>query len=248
MKKILSYLSTSFICFTLLQAAAFARAGGGGGSSGGGGGRRVHFFLGDLFSGSASTPEIMLSILAIIIELVFVGSIITSAVIIFISLKRKRAKSKILLEKLGKSDPIWNPETLDRHVRNSFYKIQKAWSDDNLSSVRHLLSDRVYDDFSSQLEKNRKGNVRNELSKIKIIKAYPVSVYDRIGEENDCVRYYIKASMLDIDVDVITRQVLSEIRKPTKFAEYWCFRKKDGGWVLDEITSEYDFKKSILTN
>ena len=246
MKKILSYLSAILICFATLQTVAFARAGGGGGSSGGGGGRRIHFFIGNLFSGAASTPEILLSILAIIIEFAIIGSLIASTVIVFISLKRSRAKSKILLEKLGKSDPLWNPKTLDKHVRDSFFKIQKAWSDDNIQSVRHLLSDKLYADFSLQLERNRKGNVRNELSKIKIIKAYPVSVHDRIGEDNDCIRYFIKASMIDLTVDVTTRQVLSEIKKPMKFVEYWCFRKKDGSWVLDEISSEQEFKKSIL--
>lgn len=247
MKRAIAFILILLVLSSLLCPFAYARAGGGGGGfSGGGGGffrsfRRIARMRDTLTNNYGTVGYILyLVICAVFLFIMGIAGFLTT-----LAFRRAQIKSKILLSKLGKKDPVWNPKKLDRHIKLSFYKIQKAWSDDKLSAVRHLLSDSLYEDFSQKLELNRKGNVINKLSKINLKKAYPISVQDRIGEDNDCVWYYIKASMVDLTYEVSTMQLLSDIKTPIPFVEYWRFCKKDGGWVLDRIMQQYEFEKSF---
>ena len=244
MKKIISIITSVLVFFTVFQTYAFARAGGGGGSGGGGGGgffrfgrhSRVNIF--ERIGTADSVMEFALCIVVLILETAAILLAVYLSIVVFLKLKSLRFKSRILLEKLSKTDPVWNPKNFDKHVRYSLYKIQQAWSDDNIFSVRELMSDTLYEDFSKKLELNRKDNIQNRLSEIKLINAYPISVQDRIGDDNDCIWYYIKASMVDINVDKTTMRTLSGSKTPVVFVEYWRFCKKDGSWVFDKIASK----------
>ena len=249
MKKIITKITSIIIFFATLESVVFARAGGGGGgfSGGGGGGRLFHRHLYRHVYDASGNQGLagFAAAVCLLFEIGVLGVAVVSTVLFVIKLKRSKRNSKLLLSKLEKEDPIWNAKALDNHVRNSFYKIQKAWSDDKIHLVKHLLSDTLYADFQKKLELNRKDNVQNVLSKIQLLDAYPMSVQDRIGEENDCVWYYIEAKMLDLTIDLSTRRVLSDIRTPQKFVEYWRFCKKDKSWVLDRISQQQEFESLI---
>lgn len=246
MKKVFSFTTVILCLFTLLQTSAFARAGGGGGGISGGG--RLFRRFNDFFRNFGPEQSLDNSVYVVYLVLVFLCILVFSifAIILCVALVRARIKSKILLTRLGKNDPLWNPKTVDLHIKQSFYDIQKAWSDERIHTVKHLLSETLYQDFLHKLERNRKENTKNVLSKIKLKKAYPVSVQDRIGEDNDCIWYCIKARMLDLTYEASTMQLLSEVKKPTSFTEYWRFCKKDGTWVLDRIYQELEYKSLIV--
>ena len=245
MKRIFAFILILLVLSTLLCPFAYARAGGGGGGGIGGGGRLFRSFRRMRISLTNNYGTFGYFIYLLIYVLFILVACLVSF-LSFVAFKRSQIKSKLLLKKLGKNDPLWNPKKLDRHIKLSFYKIQRAWSDEKLSSVKQLLSDSLYEEFSQKLERNRKENVVNKLSNINLKKAYPISVQDRIGEENDCIWYYIKASMVDLTYEVSTMRLLSEVKTPTTFVEYWRFCKRDGRWVLDRIMQQDEFEESFI--
>lgn len=250
MKRIILILLVVVLLMSMLCPFAFARAGGGGGGGSAGIGGRGGFIIRSFERTRNFLSNNFGDRLGIFIYFLFLTVFVLMACVffsvIFISIQYTRFKSKMVLSRLGKKDPVWNAEKLSKHIKHSFYEIQKAWSDQKLGTVRHLLSDSLYADFAQKLEQNKEQNIVNKLSKIKIKKIHPVSVQDRIGEQNDCVWYYIKARMLDLTYEVSTMQLLSERKKPESFVEYWRFCKKDGYWVLDCIMQQREFKRSFL--
>lgn len=251
MKRIISITLILLIILSLFCPVALARAGGGGGGGGGGGaffGRR-YFHFSHFKNSIQGLPMPVQGFAIFLYYFAVLFSVVASiwiAVTIAISIKRAHIKSKILLKKLGKNDPVWDPKTLDKYVCRSFFIIQNAWSEQKLHVIKPLLSESLYKEFEQTLEQNKRDHTKNVLSKIKLKKAFPVSVQDRIGDDNDYIWYHIYASMVDLTYDTDTNRLLSETKKPTSFVEYWRFKKQGDKWVLDRICQQGEFEKFIL--
>ena len=93
-------------------------------------------------------------------------------------------------------------------VRNRKGEYQKLFEDASKSGFVRVRVDGIMYDLMEKipLEKNKKHNIE-------------ISVQDRIGEDNDCVWYYIKASMVDLTYEASTMQLLSDI----KTEKYWIY-------------------------
>jgi predicted lipid-binding transport protein (Tim44 family) len=122
-----------------------------------------------------------------------------------------------------------------------FFKIQGAWTRRDLSGVRNLLTQEMFDIFEKDLDGLRARKQVNRLENIAVRQVEIVEAGQERGEEYVTVRLY--ANLLDYTVDEKTGQVVSgDSREPVKFVEYWTFTRNVGqkNWALAGITQERD--------
>ncbi len=251
MKRIIAIVLVLVLLMCTLTPFAFARAGSGGG--GGGGFGRIHRFsrrldIFKLLDNPLPYGAYYLVLLAYL--LLYFGVIIAFplfAIKTIVKRTKKIKRNKELLLLLGKNDSSFNPQQLQRHVENTYFEIQKAWSDNQIFRVKHLMDDSLYEEFLELLKQNERMGKRNVLSKIKLLRAEPLQVFDHSDDSRDHIWYYIKGKMVDKTVYVDSQSTDSELKNifcsdknPSRFVEYWKFIKKDDNWVLAKIAQKYE--------
>ncbi len=120
---------------------------------------------------------------------------------------------------------------------DAFFKIQGAWANRDMSSVRDLLTDQMYRTIEGDAEKLRAEKRFNKLDNIAVRSTDIVEAWQESGSDFITVRFY--ANLLDYTTDEATGQVVSGSRTdPVKFEEYWTFTRPVGPhlWQLSAIT------------
>ena len=139
------------------------------------------------------------------------------------------------MKKIKKSDRAWKYKNVSKNVEESFFAIQNAWTNMDLSTASKYMSDELLDSFNTKLSWMEYKKQRNVLKKIKLLRALPVAVYDDSDDTRDYIWFYIKGKMVDYTIDTDTHMVLEGSKLALSFVEYWRFIRKDGRWVLDKI-------------
>lgn len=245
-KKVLNLILIFLLSFLINVNPVFARAGGGssgGGSSSGGssGGSSTH-------TGSSSYQTGSRGIVLDIVGGVILCSFMFSSIIkLKVKLVNSKKRSKEKLKKLGETDAIWNYKVLEKHVVNSYFVIQNAWKDNDLSKASNFMSEDLLERFQIKLDWMEFQNKKNIMDNIELISVFPVSLYDDIDDSKDYIWYYIKGRMIDYIIDTETGKKISGVTFKKSFVEYWQYKRdEDGNWVLNKILQE-DENDSILS-
>lgn len=210
---------------TQLRAGGGGSSGGGGGGGGGGSSTHSH-------TTSGRAPTLLESILEIIM-LPFV--LLSSSIVFYIRLTKRSRKAKKLMKQMMHSDGAWKFSHISAIVSDSFYAIQTAWANMDMTAAKEYLSNELYDSFQTKLNWMAYRNQKNVLEKITLLQALPVSVYDDADNTRDTVWFYIKGKMVDYMIDTNTHTKISGNTLSTTFVEYWQFTRKEDGWVLNKI-------------
>ena len=210
----------------------FLRAGGGGsnggssgGSSGDSGGATHH-------SGGRYRTSQLQSILEFIMLPIILFS---SSLLFYVKLSKRSRKSKKLMKQMMKKDRAWKFKDISSIVNQSFFAIQTAWTNMDMSPAKKYMSDELYQNFQTKLNWMAYRNQKNILENIQLVKALPVAVYDDIDNSRDYVWFYVKGNMVDYIINTDTRSIISGNTSATTFVEYWQFVRKDSQWVLNRI-------------
>ena len=244
MKKIISFILVFILLIISLNVTVFAedmdtgnnysaiflRAGGGGsgggGSGGGGSGGSTH----------NSNPNGRTSLLESIIgTIIFPFVMFFSSITFYIQLTKRSRKSKKLMKKMRQSDNAWKFKDVSLRVEESFFAIQTAWSNMDMSPAAQYMSDELYDSFQTKLNWMAYKNQKNVLEKIQLVQALPVSVHDDADDSRDFIWFYIKGRMVDYIIETDTQMKVSGNTAQSSFVEYWQFIRKDNNWVLNRI-------------
>lgn len=102
-----------------------------------------------------------------------------------------------------------------------FLELYTAWSEMRLHTVRHLLSDRLYEAHDFWQKAYRKAKLTNRLEKITIGKIEDARIDLDAFYESVTVR--ISATCLDYFIDAEGRIVAGSNTKLRAFSEYWTF-------------------------
>ena len=243
-KRLLFFIALT-VSILVISSAAFARAGGGGsygGSSGGGGGgggsggAGYIFYL--LIRLAIHKPLIGVPLLVIVIILFIKfgkkakGGYETHTISRAGKLKRQQEQQEMqnALASLRQRDPSFTTGKFIQKANKAFIALQNAWSDQNLSNVRHFISDGIDERFSLQIEMQKAEGYRNKMENINIQNTKIVGVYS--DSHFDTIHLEITAQADDTDVDLKTGK---RIRKNSSapFKEYWSFLRKPGVQTLE---------------
>jgi len=117
-----------------------------------------------------------------------------------------------------------------------FFKIQGAWTNNDISGVRNLLTEEMFRIIGDDIEKLKLDKKINKLENIAVRSVDIAEAWQEGGRDYITVRFY--ANLLDYTADEKTGQVVSGSKtEPVKFEEYWTFTRSVGNnpWRLSAI-------------
>lgn len=221
---------------TCLSAQALARAGGGGSSSSGsssrgsGGGRSL----------GSGNPYAQLFNLGI--QILLPIGMLLHVRLVNLRISRRRKEISLALEKMRQREPEWSESRLSEIVREKFWCLQTAWSQQNMDEIRKHVHPELYPYWEAELRANAEQGFRNIVENVRINAIQFVAVGNFIHNEDDrftvcidaqCDERYIPTPRPDNQSSQFRNNV--NIRN-NKFREFWTFEREKNDWMLKGIS------------
>jgi hypothetical protein len=131
------------------------------------------------------------------------------------------------LRQLRQNDAEFDAAIFAKRVKDGFTKLQSAWCEQNLTSVRPFISDGIHERFSLQFEEQRALGYRPVMENLSILECTPAQV--ECGPVFDVITMRIAASAKDYRVSAETGKAIPGSEEASQFAEYWSFIRARGG-------------------
>jgi predicted lipid-binding transport protein (Tim44 family) len=137
-------------------------------------------------------------------------------------------------------DARFNPTDFKDWVQDLFFKIQAAWTNQDLALLTPFLAPEIKAMFSQDLEGQKARGQVNRLENISVRSVDITEAWQEEGKDYITVLFY--ANLLDYLEDKKTGTLVSGSKtEPVKFREYWTFTRPVGGqgtWLLSAIQQE----------
>ncbi|MGB4781462.1 Tim44 domain-containing protein [Candidatus Methylomirabilis sp.] len=117
-----------------------------------------------------------------------------------------------------------------------FFKVQAAWGNRDLDSVRAILTPQMYSQLAEDVGRLKTERRINRLENIAVRSVELTEAWQEKGQDYVTVRFL--ANLLDYTVDEGTSQVVEGSRtNPVKFEEFWTVTRPVGPnpWLLSAI-------------
>jgi predicted lipid-binding transport protein (Tim44 family) len=134
-------------------------------------------------------------------------------------------------------DPLFAEDKFKDQAMDFFFKIQGAWGDRDMSTVKHLLTGEMLRVLQEDADKMRKDGLINKIEKIAVREVNLTEAWQEYGQ--DYITFRVYATLLDYTVDEKTGEIVSGSKTdPVKFEEYWTFTRPLGNnpWQLSAIS------------
>lgn len=136
-------------------------------------------------------------------------------------------------------DPYFDEARFKDTAMDSFFKIQGAWMNRNLSPVSNLLTDEIRGIFQKDIDILLREKKVNRLENIAVRNVEIVETWQESGQ--DFITVLFQANLLDYTTDDSTGKVVAGSKEePVKFEEYWTFTRSVGNnpWRLSAINQQ----------
>jgi len=140
------------------------------------------------------------------------------------------------LENIRQFDPYFDGSKFSDQCLDTFFKIQGAWANRDMSTVRGLLTDEMYRILQGDADRLKAEKKINRLENIAVRSVDITEAWQESGADYLTVRIY--ANLLDYNVDETSGQIIQGSKtEPVKFEEYWTFTRPVGNnpWQLSAI-------------
>jgi predicted lipid-binding transport protein (Tim44 family) len=141
------------------------------------------------------------------------------------------------LRQIKSMDPLFGEDKFKDQAMDYFFKIQGAWGDRNMTTVKHLLTGEMFGILQEDADKMRQEGQLNKLENIAVREVNFTEAWQESGQDYLTIRIY--ATLLDYTIDEKTGEIISGSKiEPTKFEEYWTFTRPVGNnpWQLSAIS------------
>jgi predicted lipid-binding transport protein (Tim44 family) len=141
------------------------------------------------------------------------------------------------LRQIKSMDPLFGEDKFKDQAMDYFFKIQGAWADRDMSTVKHLLTGEMFGLLQEDADKMRREGQINKLENIAVREVNLTEAWQEAGQDYLTVRVY--ATLLDYTVDEKTGEIITGSKaEPVKFEEYWTFTRPIGNnpWQLSAIS------------
>jgi predicted lipid-binding transport protein (Tim44 family) len=138
---------------------------------------------------------------------------------------------------IEQQDPLFSEDRFKDQTMDFFFKIQGAWGDRDMSTVKHLLTEEIFGLLQEDAEKMRRDGLLNRIENIAVREVNITEAWQESGQDYITVRIY--ATLLDYTVNEKTGEIVSGSKvDPVKFEEYWTFIRPVGNnpWQLSAIS------------
>jgi len=140
------------------------------------------------------------------------------------------------LSNIRQMDASFSEDRFKDSAMDTFFKIQAAWMNRNLSPVSTLLTDEMKRTFEGDIDTLLKERKINRIENIAVRNVDITEVWQESGQDFITILFY--ANLLDYTVDDSTGAVVTGSKTdPVKFEEYWTFTRPVGNnpWQLSAI-------------
>lgn len=140
------------------------------------------------------------------------------------------------LAHIRQMDPGFEEGRFREVCTDLFFKVQAAWGNRDLESVRAILTPQIYSQLAEDVERLKRERRINRLENIAVRSVELTEAWQEKGQDYVTVRFL--ANLLDYTVDEGTSQVVEGNRtNPVKFEEYWTATRPVGPnpWLLSAI-------------
>lgn len=140
------------------------------------------------------------------------------------------------LANIRQFDPGFDQAKFQDMCMDTFFKIQGAWANRDMSAVKNLLTDEMHGILQHDADQLKAQKMINRLENIAVRSVDLTEAWQESGTDYITVRMY--ANLLDYNVDETTGQVIDGSKtEPVKFEEYWTFTRAVGNnpWQLSAI-------------
>ena len=162
-------------------------------------------------------------------------------------------------------DPQFSAEQFLQRSKDAFFRIQKAWSQQDMDTVRHFISEGVYERFSLQLREQRDSRYRNCVDNIHIHHTEIANMY--FENQFDVITVLIHAQADDYDLDLQTDKRIKGTTTKEAFIEFWTYVRSSsvktrqnvkglveghcpncGAMIILNASAQCQFCKSLVSN
>jgi predicted lipid-binding transport protein (Tim44 family) len=140
------------------------------------------------------------------------------------------------LANIRQYDPYFDEAKFQEWCTDTFFKIQGAWANRDMTTVRTLLTDEMSRIFQGDADALKAQKKINRLENIAVRSVDITEAWQESGSDFITVR--VLANLLDYNVDETTGQVVEGSKTdPVKFEEYWTFTRSVGNnpWQLSAL-------------
>ena len=140
------------------------------------------------------------------------------------------------LANIRQFDPSFDEAKFQELCMDTFFKIQGAWANRDMTTVRTLFTEEMFGIFQGDAEALKAQKKINRLENIAVRSVDITEAWQESGADFITARVF--ANLLDYNVDEITGQVVEGSKtEPVKFEEYWTFTRPVGNnpWQLSAI-------------
>jgi len=132
-------------------------------------------------------------------------------------------------------DPNFTEDKFNDLCMDIFFKIQGAWANRDMSSIRRLLTDDMYRIMQDDAEKMKQEGKFNKLENIAVRTVDISEAWQEQGKDFITVRFL--ANLLDYTVSESGELLSGSKTDPVKFEEYWTVVRPVGNnpWQLSGI-------------
>lgn len=133
-------------------------------------------------------------------------------------------------------DPSFDENRFNEYVTDIFFKIQGAWMNRDISSIRALVTDETGKFIQNDIEGLLRDKKTNRLENVAVRKVEIAEAFQEEG--SDFITVLFMANLLDYTTDDSTGAIVAGSKtEPVKFEEYWTFTRKVGSnaWRLSAI-------------
>jgi predicted lipid-binding transport protein (Tim44 family) len=124
------------------------------------------------------------------------------------------------------AEPSFDFEVFLKRFEVAFTQIQNSWQDQDMQTVRHFVSDGVFERFSLQIEEQRQFGYRDQISDL-TIDSRDLAEFTQ-DDAFDILTVVVTATAVDFRVSIDTGQYVSGNRDPDTFTELWTFVRRRG--------------------
>lgn len=139
------------------------------------------------------------------------------------------------IDHIHQMDPSFNENRFTDQCMDNFFKIQGAWANRDISSVRGILTDEMFNILRGDAEKLKAEKKINKLDNIAVRTTEITEVWQEGGMDFITVRFL--ANLLDYTVSDTGELLSGSKTEPIKFEEYWTFTRPVGNnpWQMSAI-------------
>jgi len=218
----------------------------------GGGGFGGGYHGGGYGSSGNGDPTILFIIIGVVILIVLVKHVTESSAdededLDFTyspaAVESKAAKTRKLLEFIGKVDGTFTENALRQRATETFVKLQQCWQARDYGPMQPLLMPDLYATHCAQLQGLRRNHEINMIDQLHVAQVDIVNIRYTQKESDREFTALISASAKDYYIDDRDQHFQRGDEEPARFQEFWTFQWHEGAWLLREIEQSRESDK-----